>query len=46
MDRIENGAPQEMKLPMIPLRGTVVFPETVVHFDVGREKSDPVIIDR
>ena len=24
---------------MIPLRGTVIFPETVVHFDAGREKS-------
>ncbi len=26
-------------LPMIPLRGMHVFPNMVVHFDVGREKS-------
>lgn len=28
-----------MRLPMIALRGLVIYPETVVHFDVGREKS-------
>jgi ATP-dependent Lon protease len=27
------------KLPIIPLRGVVVFPHTVINFDVGREKS-------
>lgn len=26
-------------LPLIPLRGLVVFPNTVLHFDIGREKS-------
>lgn len=26
-------------LPCIPLRGVTIFPRTVVHFDVGREKS-------
>ena len=26
-------------LPMIPLRGLVVFPSASVHFDIGREKS-------
>lgn len=26
-------------MPMIPLRGLVVFPNAVVHFDAGREKS-------
>lgn len=26
-------------LPLIPLRGIVVFPYMVLHFDVGREKS-------
>ncbi|URZ04173.1 endopeptidase La [Clostridium felsineum] len=31
---------QENKvLPLIPLRGLVVFPYMVVHFDVGRDKS-------
>lgn len=27
------------KLPIIPLRGVVVFPNTVINFDVGRKKS-------
>lgn len=26
-------------MPVIPLRGLVVFPEMVLHFDVGRKKS-------
>lgn len=26
-------------LPCIPLRGVTIFPKTMVHFDVGREKS-------
>ncbi|MFD3156253.1 endopeptidase La [Haloimpatiens sp. FM7330] len=26
-------------LPLIPLRGMVVFPEMIIHFDVGRKKS-------
>lgn len=26
-------------IPLIPLRGLTVFPNVVVHFDVGREKS-------
>ena len=30
---------QEMTLPMIPLRGLTVFPNMVLHFDIGREKS-------
>lgn len=28
-----------LQLPVIPLRGLVVFPEMVLHFDVGRKKS-------
>lgn len=28
-----------MSMPVIPLRGLVVFPEMVLHFDVGRKKS-------
>ncbi|MEG1886948.1 MAG: endopeptidase La [Oscillospiraceae bacterium] len=27
------------RLPMLALRGVVVFPKTVIHFDVGRKKS-------
>ena len=26
-------------LPCVPLRGVTIFPHTVVHFDIGREKS-------
>lgn len=26
-------------LPVLPLRGLVVFPKSMVHFDVGRKKS-------
>ena len=26
-------------LPVLPLRGLVVFPKTLIHFDVGRKKS-------
>ncbi len=29
----------ELVLPMIPLRGLSVFPNMVLHFDIGREKS-------
>ena len=28
-----------MVLPMIPLRGMNVFPNMVLHFDIGKEKS-------
>ena len=27
------------RLPVLPLRGTMVFPHMVLHFDVGRAKS-------
>ena len=31
---------QEIKtMPLIPLRGLTVFPRTILHFDIGREKS-------
>lgn len=33
---MENEA---LDLPLIPLRGMVVFPYMILHFDVGREKS-------
>ncbi|NMA48326.1 MAG: endopeptidase La [Tissierellia bacterium] len=29
----------EKKLPLIPLRGISIFPQMVIHFDVGRDKS-------
>ena len=28
-----------IKLPLIPLRGVTIFPNMVLHFDIGREKS-------
>ena len=33
---------ETVKLPLIPLRGLTVFPNMVIHFDVGREKSGKV----
>ncbi len=36
-DNNENVISLEM--PVIPLRGLVVFPQMVLHFDVGRKKS-------
>ena len=30
---------EERKIPLIPLRGISIFPQMVIHFDVGREKS-------
>ena len=29
----------EMKLPTVPLRGIVVLPGELLHFDIGREES-------
>ncbi len=31
--------PETMNLPLLPLRGMIMFPHTVLHFDVGRESS-------
>jgi len=36
MDEIKKNL---IELPMIPLRGLTVFPNMVLHFDIGREKS-------
>ena len=33
------GDAEFVELPMIPLRGLSVFPNMVLHFDIGREKS-------
>ncbi len=30
---------KELKLPLVPLRGILVFPYMVSHLDVGRERS-------
>ncbi len=31
--------PEKEKLPVLPLRGVLVFPNMVLHLDVGRERS-------
>ncbi|MDO4393470.1 MAG: endopeptidase La [Bacillota bacterium] len=39
-DEIEEISEENVKeYPMIPLRGLTVFPNMVLHFDIGREKS-------
>ena len=30
---------QTMNLPVLPLRGLMIFPNMVLHFDVGSPKS-------
>ena len=30
---------KERELPLLPLRGILVFPYMVIHLDVGRERS-------
>ena len=34
-----NYTKEAMTFPMLPMRGIMLFPGTVLHFDVGREKS-------
>jgi ATP-dependent Lon protease len=36
---IENYSVENRILPLIPIRGIGIFPDTVIHFDIGREKS-------
>lgn len=36
---IGNEPNEYRELPMLPLRGLLVFPYTVIHLDVGRKKS-------
>ena len=31
------------ELPVLPLRGLVIFPEMILHFDVGRKRSKAAI---
>ena len=31
--------PNTLTVPVLPLRGLVVFPKSLIHFDVGRQKS-------
>ncbi len=36
---LEEQAVDYREMPMLPLRGLLVFPYTVIHLDVGRKKS-------
>ena len=36
---MNNYLVEKKTLPLIPLRGISIFPNMVIHFDVGREKS-------
>lgn len=36
---IKNYNIERRNLPLIPIRGIGIFPNTVIHFDIGREKS-------
>lgn len=38
-EEAEGNQSENESLPMIPLRGLHIFPNMVLHFDVGREKS-------
>ena len=38
MDTIIKNS-NKKTIPLLPLRGLLVFPYTVLHFDVGRDKS-------
>ena len=35
----ENNDSKTVIMPLLPLRGLVVFPHMILHFDVGRTKS-------
>ena len=39
MSTVQRRIARIATLPLLALRGLVVFPGTTVHFDVGREKS-------
>ena len=36
---MEQNQQNTITLPVLPLRGMVVFPKSVIHFDVGRKQS-------
>ena len=38
-ENITHPEKQERSLPLLPLRGLLVFPYMVIHLDVGRERS-------
>ncbi|MEE0956872.1 MAG: endopeptidase La [Ruminococcus sp.] len=36
---MDNNNENTLIVPVLPLRGLVVFPKSLIHFDVGRQKS-------
>ena len=38
-DSVEEEAPQPLELPVLPLRGLVVYPQTAVPLTVGQARS-------
>lgn len=39
MSEIKANVGQMLTMPLIPLRGMTILPDTVIHFDLNREKS-------
>jgi len=39
LNDISYVSPNVLIIPLIPLRGMTIFPNMVLHFDIGREKS-------
>jgi len=37
--------PSRKEVPLLPLRGTLVFPRMMMHLEVGREKSVSAVVD-
>lgn len=40
-----NNRPEPIVLPLLAMRGLVLFPKMVLHFEVGREKSIKALQD-
>lgn len=38
-----NETPKMVELPVLPLKGLVVFPDMILHFDVGRKRSKSAV---
>ena len=39
LSEVTDAPPGTLIIPLIPLRGMTIFPNMVLHFDIGREKS-------
>lgn len=45
MNDVKNHEKQIVTIPVIPLRGLTILPDTVMHFDLNREKSVKALED-